>query len=90
MCRIYEFGYKEVIDLSDGSRLGYISDVEIDIESGQVRSAVIPGRLRRFGLLGREDDKVIPWEHIEKIGEDIILVRSRKHKILPDTQKGAE
>ncbi|MBQ9966127.1 MAG: YlmC/YmxH family sporulation protein [Clostridia bacterium] len=90
MCRIYEFGYKEVIDLSDGSRLGYISDVEIDIESGQVRSAVIPGRLRLFGLLGREDDKVIPWEHIEKIGEDIILVRSRKHKILPDTQKGAE
>jgi len=90
ICRIYEFGYKEVIDLSDGSRLGYISDVEIDIESGQVRSAVIPGRLRLFGLLGREDDKVIPWEHIEKIGEDIILVRSRKHKILPDTQKGAE
>ena len=90
ICRIYEFGYKEVIDLSDGSRLGYISDVGIDIESGQVRSAVIPRRLRLIGLLGREVDKVIPWEHIEKIGEDIILVRSRKHKILPDTQKGAE
>ena len=90
ICRIYEFGYKEVIDLSDGTRLGYISDVEIDVDSGQVRAAVIPGRLRLFGLLGREEDKVIPWEYIEKIGEDIILVRTRKRQILPEAEKGAE
>ena len=36
---------------------------------------IIPGRLRLLGLLGREEDAVVPWENIEKIGEDIILVR---------------
>lgn len=77
ICRILDMGYKEVIDLRDGARLGYVGDVEIDIETGRVQSMVIPGRLRFFGLLGREAERVVPWEDIEKIGEDIILVRTR-------------
>ena len=77
ICRILDMGYKEVIDLRDGARLGYVGDVEIDIETGRVQSVVIPGRLRFFGLLGREAERVVPWEDIEKIGEDIILVRTR-------------
>ena len=83
ICRIFELGYKEVIDLADGTRLGYINDVEIDIDTGQVRSLVIPGRLRLFGLLGREEDKVIPWDRVEKIGGDIILVRSGRSIMTP-------
>ena len=27
-----------------------------------------------FGLLGREDDYVLPWQSIVRIGSDIILV----------------
>lgn len=77
ICRILDMGYKEVIDLRDGARLGYVGDVEIDTETGRVQSMVIPGRLRLFGLLGREAERVVPWEDIEKIGEDIILVRTR-------------
>ncbi|MGM9638977.1 MAG: YlmC/YmxH family sporulation protein [Butyricicoccaceae bacterium] len=82
--RILDMGYKEVIDLRDGARLGYVGDVEIDIETGGVQSMVIPGRLRLFGLLGREAERVVPWEDIEKIGEDIILVRTRAE--LPASQ----
>lgn len=74
-CRVFDMGYKEVINLADGARLGYVGDVDIELESGRVTALIIPGRLRFFGLLGREDDYVIPWESIEKIGEDIILVR---------------
>ena len=77
ICRILDMGYKEVIDLRDGARLGYVGDVEIDTETGRVQSMVIPGRLRLFGLLGREAERVVSWEDIEKIGEDIILVRTR-------------
>lgn len=76
ICRVFDMGYKEVIDLRDGARLGYVGDVEIDLETGGVRSLVIPGRLRLFGLLGREEERVVPWADIEKIGEDIILVRT--------------
>ena len=74
-CRVFDMGYKEVINLYDGARLGYVGDVDIELESGRVTALIIPGRLRLFGLQGREEDSVIPWESIEKIGEDIILVR---------------
>ena len=68
--RIAELRWKEVIGLRDGSRFGY----EVDLESGQVRSLVVPGRRRLFGLLGREEDRYIPWSSVCRFGEDIILV----------------
>ena len=72
--RIAELRYKEVISVEDGTRYGYVGDMEVDLETGQVRALVVPGRRRFFGLLGREEDKVIPWSAITRFGEDIILV----------------
>ena len=65
---------KEVISIGEGSRFGYVGDLELDLDSGQVRALVIHGRLRLFGLLGREEDIVIPWESVKRFGEDTILV----------------
>ena len=72
--RIAELRYKEVISVTDGCRFGYVGDMEVDLESGQVRALVVPGRLRLFGLLGREEDRYIPWDRVRRFGEDIILV----------------
>ena len=72
--RIAELRDKEVISGQDGTRYGYVGDMEVDLESGQVRALVVPGRRRFFGLLGREEDKVIPWSAVKRFGEDIILV----------------
>ena len=72
--RIGELCRKEVIDVTDGSRYGYVGDAEIDLETGQVRALVVPGRLRLLGLLGREEDHIFPWAAIKRLGEDIILV----------------
>ena len=72
--RIAQLRYKEVICVADGSRLGYVGDLEVDLETGRVRALVIPGRLRLFGLLGREEDRYIPWDRVRRFGEDIILV----------------
>ena len=72
--RIAELRYKEVISVEDGTRYGYVGDMEVNLESGQVRALVVPGRRRFFGLLGREEDKVIPWSAVKRFGEDIILV----------------
>lgn len=74
--RIAELRWKEVIGMGDGSRFGFVEDLEVDVESGQVRSLVLPGRRRLFGLLGREEDTAIPWGDIEKIGTDVLLVRT--------------
>ena len=82
-CRLAELRCKEVISVSDGSRLGYVGDLEVDLDRGQVRALVIPGRRRLFGLLGREEDVAIPWDAIEKVGDDIILVRQAQLPALP-------
>ena len=73
-CTVSELRDKEVIDISGGCRFGYVGDVALDLETGQVKALVVPGRLRLFGLLGREEDKVFPWESVRRFGEDIILV----------------
>ena len=65
---------KEIIDLKSGNRLGFVCDAEITMPEGQITALIVPGRARFFGLLGREEELVIPWERITKIGADIILV----------------
>ncbi|MFT8889160.1 MAG: YlmC/YmxH family sporulation protein [Ethanoligenens sp.] len=71
---IEELSCKDVINLRDGSRLGNVCDVQIDICDGCVRALIIFGRPKFFGLFGREEDLCVPWENIDKIGEDAILV----------------
>lgn len=73
-CRITDMHNKEVINLSDGARLGCVDDVEIDTCTAQLVAIVVHGRPKCLGLLGREDDIVIGWRNISVIGEDTILV----------------
>jgi len=74
MNRSADLKQKEVINLSDGRRLGFVSDIEIDLDNGKVDAIVIPGGGRFFGIIGKDNEFIIPWERIKKIGEDIILV----------------
>ena len=64
----------EIVNLCDGTRLGYACDFEFDCEDARILALVIKGSSGFFGF-GREDDLVIPWSFIECIGEDTILVR---------------
>ena len=68
---------KEVICISDGRRLGFISDARIELPEGRVVAIIVPGPCRLFGILGRRDDYVIPWECICRMGPDIVLVDIR-------------
>ena len=78
MMRIGDMKHKEIINTIDGSRLGYICDVEIDWSSGQVKKIIVPGPGRVMGIFGRDVEYLIPWENIKKIGEDIILVELKQ------------
>ncbi|MDR0946747.1 MAG: YlmC/YmxH family sporulation protein [Ruminococcus sp.] len=72
---------KEVINLQNGARIGYVDDLEMINEGGlcHVTTLIIYGRNRLFGLMGREDDLYINTEDIELIGKDTILVRTEDH-----------
>lgn len=65
---------KEVICVGSGQRLGFVSDVQIELPQGTVCAIVVPGPCKFWGVLGRHDDYIIPWGSICKIGPDIVLV----------------
>ena len=72
--RITDMHDKEVINISDGNRLGYVDDLEVDTCTAQITALVIRGCGRFFGLLGKEADTVIQWKDIEVVGDETILV----------------
>ena len=76
-CRIVDIRGKEVIDVSTGLRLGFPIDVEINVDTGHLVAIVVPGPCKYFGLFGRGEDIIIPWNCIRRIGDDLILVERR-------------
>ncbi len=83
MCATSKFGEfrkKEIIDVSDGAKIGYVDDIIFDTKTADVLSIVVYGRYRFFGLFGRDDDMIIDWNDIEIIGTDTILVKEQNIK----------
>lgn len=72
--RFTDLQCKEVICVNDGRRLGFITDVQIEVPEGRVIAVIVPGPCRFLGLFGRRDDFLIPWNCIRRIGPDIVLV----------------
>lgn len=77
MVKISEFQIKDVVNIADGKRLGNIGDIEINLSTGKIEAVVISGNGRVLGFFGKDEEIVIPWKNIIKIGEDVILVRYR-------------
>ena len=74
MTRYAKLRQKEVVNVLDGARLGYICDLVIDLPTGKVIAIVVPGPTRLSFLFKGERDSIIPWQNIRKIGEDVVLV----------------
>ena len=81
-CRIAELRHKEVINESDGVKLGCVDDVEIDTKNACLVSIIIYGRPKLFGLLGRCDDIVIPWANITILVSCSLRRNPKKKRIL--------
>ena len=75
--RFTQLQCKEVICVSDGRRLGFVTDVQVEIPSGNVCAIVVPCPARFPGCFGRRDDFIIPWNCIKRIGPDIVLVEAK-------------
>lgn len=80
--RIYELKQKEVINITDCKRLGFVGDVDFDITLGCIMFLIIPGPAHICGFLGRETEYVIPFACVKQIGPDIILVDIREEEVL--------
>ncbi len=72
--RICDLRQKEVINLRDGERVGFVGDIEFNLKSGCIERIIIPGPCKIWGVLGRDREYIIPWRCVCRIGCDIILV----------------
>ena len=73
---IRELCAKEVVQQEKGVCLGRADDLAFDPATARLQSLILLGRPKLFGLLGREEDLVIPWQEIGIIGEDAVLVHT--------------
>ena len=86
-CRFRDFRRKEVININDGTRLGFVADADIRIPEGQVIAIIVYGPARFFGLFGRGEEYYIPWDCIQRIGGDIILIDKPFQRRDPNLEK---
>ncbi|NLJ84458.1 MAG: YlmC/YmxH family sporulation protein [Halanaerobiaceae bacterium] len=82
MLKNSELKLKDVIDIKRGKKLGYIDDVDIEVENGQVKAFVVPAHQNKlFNFFLKKNDQIIHWSEIRKIGEDVILVELDEDKV---------
>ena len=63
-----DFRHKEVINIRDGKKLGYVQDVCADLESGVITSIIVPGGNNKLlNIFSSNNDIVIPWKNIKCI-----------------------
>ena len=82
-CRMVDLRCKEVINICDGCRLGYVGDVEVTVPDGKVVALIVPGPARFFGLFGRGEEFYVPWECIKQSGPDNVLNDKPNHRRQP-------
>lgn len=83
---IRELCAKEVVQMERGVCLGRADDLTFDPETARLQNMLLIGRPRLFGLLGREETLTIPWQEIETIGTDAVLV----HTAVPTEGSGPQ
>ncbi|WP_164668948.1 YlmC/YmxH family sporulation protein [Virgibacillus doumboii] len=73
--RYKDISGKEIVNVNHGTRLGILgqTDLEIDENTGQIQSFVIPN-YKWFGLKKEGAETKIRWSSIRKIGEDMIMI----------------
>ncbi|MFB5660644.1 YlmC/YmxH family sporulation protein [Alteribacillus sp. HJP-4] len=72
--RISDLQAKDIVNVHSGKRLGHAGDVEINVDTGHIDAIVVGGSAKMMSLFNRENEFIVPWSQIVKIGSDVILV----------------
>lgn len=75
--RLTELEKKDVININDGSKIGNITDIFFD-DNGNITSLVVDKSNFSFSFFTAKDEVLIDFNKIEKIGEDVIIVKLEK------------
>lgn len=77
MTRACDLKQREVINISNAQKLGYIYDVDIEFETGKILSLIIPRQRGLFNLFPKRNAYIIPWEKIIAVGKEVVLIDVR-------------
>jgi sporulation protein, YlmC/YmxH family len=80
--RFCELKEKDVINRCNCKKLGKVCDLILDECKGCITALVVPGPFRLCGILGPDQEYIIPWCRICQIGPDIILVEVCEEEVL--------
>ena len=87
MIRVSDIMDKEIINVKNWKKMGFITDIDIDVNEGRVVSFSTTGE-GSGGFFSRGVDMdVIFWNDILKIGCDTIIVNIGSEKIGIDEMK---
>lgn len=77
MLRNFDLRQKRVIDVDTAETVGYIRDMDIDFETGKIRSVTIPqkGILSLFSV-GK--NVTVPWESVVAIGSEFVIIKRKE------------
>ena len=84
--RISDFQMKDIINIYDGKKLGNIIDFDIDLPTGKIEAIIIQNGGKVLGLFGKDEEMVVYWKQIVKIGEDVVIVKL-KHETTTTQQR---
>lgn len=75
---------KIVVNMEDGKMLGYIKDLDIDLQSYTIKNLIVENKMgivnRLFRCFLKDTSVVISTKEIISIGNDIILVKNHLKK----------
>lgn len=74
MIKATQLETKDIVNLTDGAKLGPVKDLHIDLETGKVVALVLQAPRKYLGLMRSGRDMVIPWDLVKKFGLDTVLV----------------
>lgn len=73
--RLSDLQSKDVISIQDGRKIGNIIDVKIEETTGKILTLVVEPTRFFLNFFSMREEFEIYWPDIEKIGEDVILVK---------------
>lgn len=74
MLKNFDLRQKRVIDVDTAEVVGFIRDMDIDFETGKIRSVTIPQK-GIFGILSGSKNVTVPWERVVAIGNEFVIIK---------------
>ena len=65
--RLSELQNKNLVNVSNGKNIGNIIDVNIDYQSGNIKSFIIESKGSILTFLNKDNDMEVKWNDIQKI-----------------------